>query len=286
MMEQRKIPDLYVEMAASGELDDRRRREIEAEFGTEELSRRVEELLVSNVQILDRYPADSMSRIITERAREADGSLLSERLSARQTGVSRSLSRRLHELGGRIISGGTAVRWTATAAAAGLVLLLGVYLVSIAEHVGPGDSNVRAKGFHPTVLVYRHAGNSVELLQQGDIVKAKDTLQISYVAAGQKYGVILSVDGRGAVTVHLPESSARAAQLDQNGQVPLGFAYQLDNAPRFERFFFITSDEQFPVSEAVRSAERLASTPAAATAPLVLPKGLEQRSLLLKKAGY
>ena len=98
------------------------------------------------------------------------------------------------------------------------------------------------------VLLPFSTASGAEILQDGEKVGEGDTLQIGYVAAGQAYGVILSVDGRGTVTVHLPSASSVAQPLDQEGIVLMPFAYQLDDAPEFERFFFVTSKEEFDLA--------------------------------------
>ncbi|HUX13365.1 MAG TPA: hypothetical protein VMW87_10070 [Spirochaetia bacterium] len=287
-----QIPDLYLEMLAAGELDEQKKNELEAKYGADEVRRRVEALKESNAAILARYPAEKMAAQIAARAENRSAPVEVERKVGVPTTARAQTSyrRRLNEFGRRIITDGLAVRYTAGFAAAGLVLVFGIFLVVHMERVSP-DSGVRAKGIRPTVLIYKHAGNEAELLQNGDIVKAGDTLQLSYVSAGKKFGVILSIDGRGTITVHLPETSGgtasrQAAALESHGQTALPFAYQLDNAPRFERFFFVTSDRPFPVSEATKGAEQLAVSGKAETVPeLPLPSGLDQVSVLLRKPG-
>jgi hypothetical protein len=61
---------------------------------------------------------------------------------------------------------------------------------------------------------------------------------------------------------HYPEYDGIAAMLLPRGETSLDFAYKLDNAPRFERFFFLTgnapfSTQQFQMrlSEAAKSAK-------------------------------
>jgi hypothetical protein len=67
-------------------------------------------------------------------------------------------------------------------------------------------------------------------------------LQVSYVALGRPYGVIFSIDGAGVVTLHHPTSAeGEQALVDLDGAVPLPSAYELDDAPRFEKFFFVTA---------------------------------------------
>ena len=76
-----------------------------------------------------------------------------------------------------------------------------------------------------------------------------------YQAAGRKYGVILSADGRGRVTLYLPGEGKQAARLITD-PLSLDFAYRLDDAPKWERFYFVASDAPFEV-ESVMVAARL-----------------------------
>ena len=108
-------------------------------------------------------------------------------------------------------------------------------------------------------------------------------LQLGYVSAGRRYGAVLSVDGRGSVTLHFPESPAGSPEL-KGGTVSLPSAYELDDAPAFERFFFVTSDAPFDVGTVMESARQLAREPERARyAPLSLPEPLSQTSITLDK---
>jgi hypothetical protein len=102
--------------------------------------------------------------------------------------------------------------------------------------------------------------------------------------------VILSVDGRGKVTWHTPSGYAgqplSSPTLDMKGQVVLPAAYELDDAPGFERFFFVYSSSPFDVAAVDRAARALASQPSRAVVePLGLGTGMGQYSFLVKKQG-
>jgi hypothetical protein len=73
--------------------------------------------------------------------------------------------------------------------------------------------------------------------------------------------VILSVDGRGVVTLHYPESEDKDPILDQYKKTFLSTSYELDDAPDFERFFFITSKSEIDVQAILNSAKVLAKHP-------------------------
>ena len=143
------------------------------------------------------------------------------------------------------------------------------------------ESGIRAKGA-PELLVYREGSRSAELLPNGAVAREGDVVQIKYVPAGRRFGTIVSIDGRGAVTLHYPESAGGSTELESGATSALNYAYQLDDAPGFERFFFVTAPERFRASDVVDSARRLALG-GARTGALDLPEGFEQASVLLTK---
>jgi len=142
----------------------------------------------------------------------------------------------------------------------------------------------RLKGLKPHLEVYRQSGSRAEALAAGGTVHPGDVLQIGYIAAAQPYGLILSIDGRGTVTLHFPASASAPSRLAGDGPVLLDYAYKLDDAPQFERFFLVTAQRAIPVEAVLQAARELAAQPERArTASLALPRGLEQWSLLLIK---
>ncbi|NTX05635.1 ActD-like protein [Myxococcus sp. CA040A] len=141
----------------------------------------------------------------------------------------------------------------------------------------------RSKGLTPRLEVHRQRAQADELLAEGAVAVAGDVVQLAYVAAGQTHGVILSVDGRGSVTLHAPEHGAQAATLAPSGTQRLAGAYELDDAPRFERFFLVTSGQPFDVAPVLEAARTLAASADAHTASLLLPEGLTQVSFTLQK---
>ena len=139
-------------------------------------------------------------------------------------------------------------------------------------------------GTKPHILIHRKANDTVELLESGDDATAGDLLQIAYVSVGVPYGVILSIDGRGVVTLHYPESEDTEPILDQNKKTLLSTSYELDDAPDFERFFFITSKSKIDVQTILDSAKVWAKHPQTSDlAELDLPDSFSQYSLLIKK---
>ena len=134
------------------------------------------------------------------------------------------------------------------------------------------------------IIIYRKSSKEIELLQNGDQAEAGDLLQLAYVPAGKTFGVILSIDGNGIVTLHHPESKGESSILKQEKKTLLSSSYELDNAPDFERFFFITAMEEIEVQSIINKAEVLAlSSASAKTENLELPESYSQFSILLKK---
>ncbi|HEY5908808.1 MAG TPA: hypothetical protein VIZ31_12255, partial [Vicinamibacteria bacterium] len=118
----------------------------------------------------------------------------------------------------------------------------------------------------------------------GSLAHDHDLVQLAYQAVGRRYGAIVSIDGRGVVTQHLPASGSEAAPLQAGAPVPLPQAYELDDAPGFERFYLVTSDAPFPLESVVAAVRRrhTASAPAGG-ARLDLPNGMDQAAFLLRK---
>ncbi|KFA91401.1 hypothetical protein [Archangium violaceum] len=170
---------------------------------------------------------------------------------------------------------------------AGLALLMFVSQRELPEEPRPQQAvlleTTRTKGLEPKLLIHRQTAGAPEPLADSARVQAGDVLQLSYVSGGRPYGAVLSVDGRGSVTLHAPESPTGPLEL-KGGTVPLPSAYALDDAPAFERFFFVTSDEPFELNALMESARELAREPERARRePLPLPPSLSQTSLVLEK---
>ena len=128
-----------------------------------------------------------------------------------------------------------------------------------------------------------HTPAGDEALADGTAVRPGDLVQLAYQAAGKPFGVIVSLDGRGSVTVHHPKDGRAAARLVSGQPVRLTHAYRLDDAPRWERFYFVTSDHPFEVDAVVAASERLAAGRAAPVDKLPLPASLDQFSFTLTK---
>jgi hypothetical protein len=164
--------------------------------------------------------------------------------------------------------------------------------------IGPdpttGPDGIRIKGQQAHLVIHRREVAGAVRLGPDSVTHEGDLLQVGYVAAGHRHGVIVSIDGGGAVTLHWPDAAdessalqqARSAEGTAQGEVvALEHAYELDDAPAFERFVFVTADKPIDAAMVVDAAERVADSPKRArTKRLVLPKSWQQSSILLRKA--
>ncbi|MEE9386065.1 MAG: hypothetical protein V3V08_21855 [Nannocystaceae bacterium] len=282
-MKREDVPQLFVEQLALDELPRAAMERLQDRLG-DQLQVRLDAVALSNVEILSELPPSAVAR---EVSRRGEASRRQRRQKTKQQ------------------------LWVTvpTMAAAAVVLLWVrdqpkdqstqstqstqvVAAVEVRTPVAPTAEieSTRSKGMAPHLTVARKRGSEIEQLEDGSAVQPGDVLQLGYVASGRTHGVILSFDGRGVVTLHHPAQVSASTELDGLGEVALDFSYQLDDAPNFERFMFVTFDREQVVASSVdaaaivRAAETLARDKAARTRQsLALPDAFEQSSLLLRK---
>ena len=120
------------------------------------------------------------------------------------------------------------------------------------------DPTVRIKGSRPVLVIRVKEGSKLRELGDQDEVGEGDVLQLSYVAGSKKHGVIVSIDGSGVVTTHLPSEPSGDTRLRQRKETPIGHSYELDDAPEFERFIFVASDRPLDPKAVTAAARKLA----------------------------
>lgn len=150
------------------------------------------------------------------------------------------------------------------------------------HNVTSGDTD-RVKGLDPSLVVYRRTASGSETLADGAVARPGDVVRVGYHPAGRAYGVIVSVDGRGAVTMHLPSAGDQAVALKRESTALLDDAYELDDAPQWERFYFVTCERPFSVQPVIAAVTHAASDRRLLHIPLALPQGLEQSGFFLQK---
>jgi hypothetical protein len=168
--------------------------------------------------------------------------------------------------------------WSVLGPGAAAVALLSLLFVSTERGPITSDSqtSVRLKGLEPQLVIYKKTAAGAVRLDRPALAAAGDLVQLAYVAAGRRYGVVASIDSTGVVTLHLPEAPGSAAMLVPQSETPLPHAFELDDAPGAERFMFVTADHPFHV-DAVISALREGAT---------LPPDLSIHQVHLEKNGH
>ncbi len=234
------------------------------------LAERVADLRRSNEELLQRYPTRWMCRRIERKLRRSRGGA-PPRWSAYRLWAAPALTAVL------AVAAGTALLDRGTES----FLPAGDDDPTVPGRSAPSPDGgavpvERVKGgeAEPRLMIYRKVVGGHERLEDGSLAREGDLLQIVYRSDGLAYGAIFSVDGRGAVTRHLPAAGEHAVPLAKRDT--LDFAYELDDAPRWERFYLVASDRPFGLS-AVR--EELAHGDPA------LPAGLRLHLFTLKKPG-
>ena len=230
----------------------------------------------SRGRVTDADPAELAARVATlrdETARELASHPAAPALAQIQARVAReqiAATQRRKRI---------AIIGMAVAAAAGIVLFVGLRKAEPVET--QPDEITRVKGA-PRLLAFRNAGDHGERLEQDALVKAGDVIQLRYNAGGHKHGLIASIDGAGVVTLHFP-ASEDGSTVVAGDTTSLPNAYVLDDAPKFERFFIITSNEPIDVADTLDVLRDFAHRDDCADAKLDLPKGTKQWSLRLRK---
>jgi len=267
-----KVSDWMIERLAKGELDPATAQNVgarlAAELGGESaVQARLADLASDDQATLQRLPASLMAPKIRLRADQA------------------GRAPRQQVPGRRLV-------WLSPFAVAAMALL--VYVGTKGPRAGTSgatadqaaDEETTTKGA-THLLAFRApslAGTKIEQLGAGAAVRPHDLLQLAYTAGDARFGMVLSVDGGGGVTQHLPVAPGAAVPLSAAGAVRLPTSYELDASPGFERFFLVTSAQPFSTEVVMAAAQALAKSPAAAqTRALALPADLSQESLLLKK---
>jgi hypothetical protein len=134
------------------------------------------------------------------------------------------------------------------------------------------------------LLIFRKIDEKAERLEDGTQAKEGDLLQLGYVAVAEPYGMILSIDGRGNITLHYPSKKKGSTSLVLRKKSFLSNAIELDDAPAFERFFFITSESEIDVVKILKAAESLAQDlDRVQQDKLDLGGNLKQYSILIRK---
>jgi hypothetical protein len=266
---------LMLERYHAGEVSPGERERIEAALGSGDsgLQDRLSSLNASDQELRSRYPAESLPRL--------------NRLIRGEVPVQR---RRPFP------------KKAALAALTAAALFLCVFFPVLYFHPGESPEAVSAAGGtdrlkgaamlnEPKLFVYLKE-ESLESrfpeqeLKDETLLREGNTVQLAYaVPPGEaRYGVIFSIDGRSAVTLHYPYREGQSALLTAGKKTFLREAYTLDDAPELELFFMVLSDKTLDPVEILTAAVDLARNPRAALAESEkIFRGYEVERVIIKK---
>ena len=237
MADERPVPDWLLERLVRGELPDAEASRVRARLEARGETARLDALELSDREILATHPPALVAAEVHRRAQAAE--------RARRT-----------------------MRWTTPvfsavalgAAGLAVVFAMGRSPSQVSSGLGGALSDdpevTTSKGLAPHLALYRKQDKRADRLSDGATVRPGDLLQVAYVAAGRRYGMIASIDARDAVTLHLPERAGAAVRLQAGKEVALPHAFELDASPGFERFVFVTSDAPFDTASALSALRR------------------------------
>ena len=234
------IPDWKLERYLTGDLPDSEMREIREMETTDEIfAGRVKMMREDNRAILKKMPFER----------------LSERLDAMPVRSGNGSNR---------VGNGVSFTLVKFATAAALVLaVVSVVLFSQREVVSPAtdggaqvmdvamvdsqdEGDTRIKGLEARIEVWKKTADSAVQMSNLDEAREGDEIQLRYSVPEKCFGMLLSMDGNGTVTMHMAEGN-KAIALEPGKMTTLPFAYKLDNAPKFEAFYLLTSRDTFSV---------------------------------------
>ena len=243
------IPDWKLERFLTGDLPENEMNKLrELEASDEVFANRVRMLREDNKAILNKLPFETLAERIAD-AKDAES-----------------------VYAGTVTE--TASRFTLVKFAAAAVLVLAVALVAffaqretsvMNERVGSDVANVngsqntqvalaenesdtRIKGLDARMEVWKKTPAGIVQLNDLDSVGEGDEIQLRYAVPEKCFGLLFSMDGNGALTLHMGDG-VKAIELAPGKMNSLPFAYKLDDAPYFEKFFFVTSPKEFAVEE-------------------------------------
>jgi hypothetical protein len=249
---------------------------------------RIPDVVLERFRLGELLPRDA-TRIVEALDRDAELRERLERLDRSDRDLGPEVDRLRARLDGLAPRAAAPIRaalfWAGPAVALAAVLVIAVIARTYAPAAPPDDVD-RIKGSGGAgLVVYRRTADGSERLADNAVARKGDLIRIAYRAAGRSHGVIVSVDGLGNVTTHLPPTGARAAALKADATVLLDQAYELDDAPRWEQFYFVAGDRAFDVGPIVQAAHAVAEQSAGSPpSRLALPPGFEQASFTLQKA--
>ena len=270
-----RVSTLMLERYRLGEVSARERKLVETELSLNgELRFRYEALESQDRELRQRYPWGQSSLLgLSSVTDHQDAAVAFERTS-RFPRMSRLTTRK------RL--------WVLCAAALLLfVLFPSVYLLrgrspdagaldEISGIAGAGPDRLKGMELKTELSIYLKESLSQpsipadegRKLPDSTLLREGNTVQLAYLTppGDLYYGVIFSIDGRSVVTLHYPYRRQQSPILTVGKRTFLDEAYTLDDAPDFEIFFMVVSQDPLNAESVLKTAEELAKEPETALA--------------------
>ena len=236
------IPDWKLEKYLTGDLPAEEMREIRDMEATDEVfAGRVKLLREDNAAILKKLPFEKLSEKISAMPGRSNGA------------------------GNTVRVNFTLVKFAAVAALVLAVVTVALFSqrditvpaqsangtmdVAMVTDVENAMGDTRIKGLDARMEVWKKIGDSAVQMSNLDEAREGDEIQLRYSVPEKCFGLLFSMDGNGTLTMHMAEGN-KAIALEPGKMTTLPFAYKLDNAPKFEKFFFLTSRDNFELDVA------------------------------------
>lgn len=232
------IPDWKLEKYLTGDLPAEEMREIREMEATDEIfAGRVKMLREDNAAILKRLPFEKLSeKIAMMPGRSNAGAGNTVRVNFKLV--------KLAAAAALVLAVVTVALFSQRSLSEQNTQLMEVAMVDAS---GAGDDGVRIKGMDARMEVWKKTGDSAVQMENLGEAREGDEIQLRYAVAEKCFGLLFSMDGNGTITMHMGRDN-RAVELEPGKMTTLPFAYKLDNAPKFEKFFFLTSKDEFELN--------------------------------------
>lgn len=246
------IPDWKLERYLTGDLPEGEMREIRELEKTDEIfAGRVKMMREDNAAILKKLPFERLSEKM--EARELGSGLNGAGRGAGMNGAGNSVNFRLVKFAAAaalvlaVVSvalfSQREIGPDAGTQVAGGAQVMDVAMVDASE-IPSGAGDTRIKGLDARMEVWKKTGDSAVQMPNLGEAREGDEIQLRYAVPEKCFGMLFSMDGNGTLTMHMADGSSAVA-LEPGKMKTLPFAYKLDNAPKFEKFFLLTSRAAF-----------------------------------------
>ncbi len=232
------IPDWKIERFLTGDLPEEEMKKIQNLEATDEIfAQRIKLLREDNMAILNKLPFETLSEKIAEAKAESAPRTLNFSIVKFASAAVLVLAVALVALMSQreTVVAGTDVAQANGGAPAQVALL-------------ETQSDTRIKGMEARMEVWKKTPAGIVQLNNLDEAREGDEIQLRFAVPEKCFGLLFSMDGNGALTMHMGDG-ANAIELAPGKMNSLPFAYKLDNAPHFEKFFLVTSQQEFAVDE-------------------------------------